>query len=301
MSHKKVFYFRLFPFLVLLFAWVNIAAAAGPSNTVLINEIMYHPSAANAGAAYVELQNATDLTIDLSGWQFTKGIAFTFPANTILPARAYLVVASDSTAFARVYPTVANFIAGWTGNMGLDLRLEDSQGQVINEVSYAPDGDWATRQLGQPMYNHRGWEWVATHDGSGPSLELINATLPNTLAQNWTSSVSANGTPGRVNSTVNANLAPLISSVIHSPSLPGPSDPVTISARILDESAFGLTVDLLYRVASTSTPGFFTRVSMLDDGQHGDGLASDGIYGVVLPPRATGTIIEFYLEAKDAG
>ena len=38
---------------------------------------------------------------------------------------------------------------------------------------------------------------------------------------------------------------------------------------------------------------------MFDDGAHGDALANDGVYGVVLPAQASGTIIEFYFDASD--
>lgn len=39
---------------------------------------------------------------------------------------------------------------------------------------------------------------------------------------------------------------------------------------------------------------------MRDDGLNGDAVANDGHYGVLLPPQANGTIIEFYVEAGDA-
>jgi hypothetical protein len=39
---------------------------------------------------------------------------------------------------------------------------------------------------------------------------------------------------------------------------------------------------------------------MLDDGAHGDGRASDGIYGANIPAHPNDTIIEFYLQAADS-
>ncbi|MCK6500453.1 MAG: CotH kinase family protein, partial [Nitrospira sp.] len=38
---------------------------------------------------------------------------------------------------------------------------------------------------------------------------------------------------------------------------------------------------------------------MVDDGQHGDGLAGDGRFGAVLPPQTNGTVVEFYFVARD--
>src|SRR5205823_2328576 len=38
-----------------------------------------------------------------------------------------------------------------------------------------------------------------------------------------------------------------------------------------------------------------------DDGLHGDGAAGDHVFAATLPARANNTIIEFYIEATDAG
>ena len=50
------------------------------------------------------------------------------------------------------------------------------------------------------------------------------------------------------------------------------------AARILDEHTSGLTVTLNYRVDGAVS---FITVPMFDDGTHGDGLASDGIYAAI--------------------
>src|SRR6267154_1164873 len=73
---------------------------------VVINEIMYHPASGNVLESYVELRNLDNVTTNISGWHFTKGIEFTFPTNTTLGAGAYLVVAADRTAFTNKYPGV---------------------------------------------------------------------------------------------------------------------------------------------------------------------------------------------------
>src|SRR5215475_8044279 len=114
---------------------------------VVINEIMYHPASGNVLESYVELRNTDNVATNISGWRFTKGIQFTFPTNTTLTAGAYLVVAADRTAFTNKYPAVPNFVAGFTGPIGHDLRLENATGSVINEVQFSDDGDWAVRRM----------------------------------------------------------------------------------------------------------------------------------------------------------
>ncbi|MCD6393730.1 MAG: lamin tail domain-containing protein, partial [Planctomycetes bacterium] len=70
-----------------------------------ITELMYNPS---DGAEYefIELQNISGATFDISGVRFTDGIDFTFPAQTELAAGGFVVLAADRRAFALKYPTV---------------------------------------------------------------------------------------------------------------------------------------------------------------------------------------------------
>ncbi|MCI0747844.1 MAG: lamin tail domain-containing protein, partial [Verrucomicrobia subdivision 3 bacterium] len=146
-----------------------------------------------------------------------------------------------------------------------------------------------------------GWSWFSAADGFGSSLELVNAALPNTFGQNWLSSTNLGGTPGRSNSVARGNIAPLILEVTHSPPVPRSTDVVAITARIRDESTSGVqSATLWYRDHSSPVPGGpFISTAMLDDGAHGDGAISDGLFGALLPPAPNGTIIEFYVQAAD--
>src|SRR6267378_1189643 len=149
------------------------------------------------------------------------------------------------------------------------------------------------------MYGHQGWEWYAAQDGFGSSLELINPALPNSFAQNWGPSTVSNGTPGVANSIAQTNVAPFITGVSHRPIIPQPTDVVTVSAKLTDEHTNGLSVTVFYRNATAANPPAFNSAPMFDDGAHGDGLSSDGTFGAILPTRASGTVIEFYLQAQD--
>jgi hypothetical protein len=51
------------------------------------------------------------------------------------------------------------------------------------------------------------------------------------------------------------------------------------------------------RYCSAELTGNFTAVVMLDDGQHHDGAANDGLYGASLPAQTAGTSVRFYVEA----
>src|SRR5207249_929551 len=86
-------------------AWSYILDTNVVEDAVVINEIMYHPSLHLASEAYIELFNKGSNAINLTGWEFTAGVDFNFPAISI-PAASYLVVAANPAAFHTKYPAV---------------------------------------------------------------------------------------------------------------------------------------------------------------------------------------------------
>ncbi|MBI4661907.1 MAG: lamin tail domain-containing protein [Verrucomicrobia bacterium] len=169
-------------------------------------------------------------------------------------------------------------------------------------VSGSPDspatGAIVCRQIQDDGYS--GWSWFCAADGLGSSLELVNPSMPNAWGQNWQPSTEFEGTPGRANSVLKTNTAPLLLNVAHTPPVPRSADSVSITARVRDERPNGVqAVNLFYRDHTGNTPPSFSSAAMLDDGQHGDGASGDGLYGAVLPPSTNGTVIEFYVQATD--
>jgi hypothetical protein len=309
--------------------WISILAclamdqetyAAGPSGNIVISEIMYHPyhavsSPEDTKQEWIELLNRGTETINLAGWRFSDGVDFVFP-NVTIGGGKYLVVAADASVFTAKHPGVTNVVGGWIGwlrNSGEKLELVDAAGTVVNVIRYAGQGEWGTRVLGLASSGHRGWEWSTPSDGGKKSHELINASLPNEFGPNWAASAVDGGTPGKVNSVAAGDVAPMIVDARHWPIIPKPADPVTVTARILDEQTTGLAVTLRYRLdtsafASTNlntypvfTAASYVSVPMLDDGTHGDGKANDGVFGGTIPAQQNGKIVEFYIEARDAG
>jgi len=285
-------------------ASLAVAGLVG-AQEVVINEILFHPlqpaiGPEPVGEEYVELFNPGSNAVSLSGWSFDRGISFAFPDVT-LAARGYLVVVANPAAFAARYPSVTNYVGGWLGtlgNNGEEIRLVNAASNTIDSVRYASEGDWATRQRGPDESGYRGWIWNAPADGLGMSLQLRAPRLDNDSGQNWS---ATNATPGAVNLVFTTNLAPLVLSVAHSPAIPRSTQPVNVTARIVDESPATMrSVTLFYRVDSTAPPGF-TAEPMRDDGLHGDGVAGDGIFGATVPAQPNNTVIEFRVEAADAG
>jgi hypothetical protein len=267
---------------------------------VIISEIMYHPSSENVLEEYIELFNKGGTAVNLNGWRFSGGVQFTFP-NITLPGGGYLVVAANTNVFATKYPDVNNVVGNWTGflnNAGEDIDLDDAQGDRVDSVRFADEGDWAIRQRGPLMRNHRGWVWVKEHDGFGKSLELINPNLSNNDGQNWAASRATNGSPGVANSVLTNNIPPMILGTVHFPLVPKSTDQVVVTARILDESPNGLTVTLNYRVNAVTPPAFIP-LAMRDDGTAGDAASGDGIYSAVVPPQNNNAVVEYFIRASD--
>ncbi len=267
-------------------------------SSILLNEIMYHPASEDAREEFLELWNRGSTSVNLRDWQFASGVHWTFP-DIELEAGEYLVIAADTERFRALYPDVARVLGNWEGrlsNQGEKLQLLDAGGRVVHEVRYSDDGDWSMRVRAPVDYGHRGWIWQSPADGGGSSLELVNPSLPNEEGQNWLPSRTTGGTPGQANSVLSTNTAPLILDTVHTPPIPASSDPVKISARLLDESRESLSAQVFYRLDGAA---HFNTVNLGDDGQHGDGLANDGLWSAILPAQTNGAVVEFYLEARD--
>ncbi len=268
---------------------------------VVINEIMYHPISENPLEEYIEIFNRGSAPVELSGWKLATAVDFVFPELT-LQEGAYLVIAADQTAFRKKYPQVNNVVGDWTGTLSnsrevIDLR--DGFGRRVASVAYAERGDWAMRRRGVSDRSHRGWDWFATHDGLGKSLELIDPKMPANCGQNWAASGPAEGTPGSPNSVLSNRIPPLIQSVAHFPVIPKSRDSVRVTARITTEPGGSAAVTLNYRVDS-ATPPAFQSLPMTDDGQGGDVAALDGVYSATLSPQPNNSVIEFFIVANDS-
>jgi hypothetical protein len=167
----------------------SLSAVFEPSDLppIVISEIHYNPSADLQGDddlyEFVELVNAGEHRVDISGYRFTNGIVFTFPQGTSMDGGEHLIVAKTAEAYAdngyRVFP----FTSGSLENAGEELCFCTDQGMVVDSVCYDDHAPWPT----QP-------------DGEGPSLELKNPSLDNHAASAWRASEQTGGTPGRGNS-----------------------------------------------------------------------------------------------------
>jgi hypothetical protein len=121
------------------------------SLSIKINEVLPDPDGADAGLEFVELYNAGDDRVDLSGWGLDAATSswgsspdFVLPEGTKIGAGRYLLIASFAGADVNDGGQISLGNAG-TGPDG--LRLLDCVGAVQDTLLYAGAGDVAVDLL----------------------------------------------------------------------------------------------------------------------------------------------------------
>lgn len=260
-----------------LFAMVvlqSAAMAAGP----VINEIFYHAPNDLEDLEWVEIHNPQDQTVDISGWRFSKGIDFTFPAGSRLEARGFLVLAHDRDLFAEYYSFApAGQFKGSLKNAGETLELNDASGRQVDRVEYKDQSPWPQAP-----------------DGQGSSLERITPTHAGIEADNWAPSSlplseEPAGTPGKPNNSFSANFPPLIKEVTVSPSNPLPGQPLRVEAQVQDPEVE--SVEVRFQIVQPGKVSAEEIVAMRSE----DGKK----YSATIPPQESDRLVRVRVRAAN--
>ena len=169
------------------FSWV-----VSLSHDILINEIMAHPSPTVGlpNAAYVELFNNTEFTINLNGWSLVIGNSTkNFGDYDFLPQHYLILCHNNNRDALSEYGECYGFSSFSLTYGGTALTLYNSDKEQIAYVHYSDT--W----YGDNIKKNGGW-----------SLERIDPANGCDWAHNWTASVSSlGGTPGAQNSVFREN------------------------------------------------------------------------------------------------
>jgi len=146
-----------------------------------VTELMYHAPQGQEGD-YVELQNVTNVSLDLTGVRFTAGVEFTFPPLVLAPGECTVVV-SDPAALRARYGAdipIAGPYAGRLSDSGesLVLKLPTPFEAAILRFQYAD-------------------AWHPTTDGGDQSLAIVDPTAPVATWDDPESWRASEPTPGR--------------------------------------------------------------------------------------------------------
>ncbi len=155
-----------------------LGAIPTPVGAVVFNEVMFNPFLPDAG--YIELfNNSSNFTFDLSSWRI-DGLDFTFPSGSFIGPRRYAVVAASAAAYLGAYGTGAGvplgeFLSGNLQNNGETLTLL-KPGATTNDPAIVVDKIRYDSEL----------PWPTNANGTGSSLQLVDAAQENARVGNWT-------------------------------------------------------------------------------------------------------------------
>ena len=151
-----------------------------------ISEIHYHPIEDSVvdeqDYEFVELHNNTAGPINLTGFSFTKGILYKFPAGTVLHAGEYLVLCAVPREFKKRYGFDAfDDYDGKLENSGDKLTVRDAFGTTIFSVAFDDSAPWPE-----------------SPDDLGYSLVpmQLNSVADPDDSIYWTASAQVHGSPG---------------------------------------------------------------------------------------------------------
>lgn len=166
-----------------------MAASRAVEQDVVITEIMYNPSGADAKHEWVELKNLGTSPVTVAGgsasssWRIFDGDNHTLSTSTALEPNQFLVIAQDAATFLADHH-------GWSGPLAQSSALN-----LVNSSTTAALRVGSGGELWSAVNYFNSWG----ADGNGKTLEKKDLSGPNT-AENWQESAALGGTPGTDNS-----------------------------------------------------------------------------------------------------
>lgn len=152
-----------------------------PTNNIIINEIMYRPSAGQA--EWFELFNPSNESVNLQYWQFSdshsENLIYLSDSALFLPGKGYLIIAEDSTIYQNFADIPCNVDIPTQGfpalnNSGDQIIIYDLITTIIDRVKY--EQSWGS-ELGVSLERKR-WD-IESNDPSNWALSgNINGGTP---------------------------------------------------------------------------------------------------------------------------
>jgi hypothetical protein len=169
----------------------NNTGAGNPAapGTIVINEIMYDPSAVSDELGeWLELYNPTDAAINMMGWVLRDNGNNNHVIDALIIEPGHYAVLARSGNTLQNGAVLVDYAYGddiGLANAGDTVLLENVDGDVIDSVTYQAGGEWP----------------AAT---KGISIELEAESFDNSMASNWVHAVVPYGdgdlgTPGAPN------------------------------------------------------------------------------------------------------
>lgn len=263
-------------FLLLLSISALLASPRALAAQVVINEIMYNAPEEAGDVEYVELFNNSDQPVNLNGWEFSKGLKYTFQKKDVISAKGFLVLCRNPDLFQRYYQVrPAGHFTQKLSNDGETIELLNAEKNVADSLRY---GDSAP--------------WPLAADGNSSSLERISPSAPGNDPQNWAPSKLAerrsnpSGTPGARNDSFSDSALPVISAVEFGAAVRSPGNEIKVQAQIQGAAKAGILYYTVLNGQATSPEA----VEM---------VLSNGKATGVLPGFPSGVLLRFQVVASN--
>lgn len=155
---------------------VDNDVAPTPLYNLVISEFMYNNPGADS-VEFIEIYNNDTVNVDMTGYQITNGVFFTFPTFT-LNAGSHVVVCQDTAVFnSRFGISAFRWNTGNSlNNTGEAIVLRNNQAVILDSIFYSNALPWPT-----------------TPAGNGPSVQLCNVNSDNLIGSNWGASTNPTG------------------------------------------------------------------------------------------------------------
>ena len=150
----------------------------GPDSDVVITELMYNPVGDDTLGEFIELYNKGGNPVLIGSWTFI-GVTWTFPADTVIDPDTAIVVTVKPASFSGLSSPVYGPFTGGLANTRETLSLNNAKGVLVDTVTYNETTPWPKEP-----------------NGGGQSLELIDASMDNSLPTSWKASSAVGGSPG---------------------------------------------------------------------------------------------------------
>jgi len=165
---------------------ISLTIPQGLDN-LIITEIHYHPldldTINDRELEFMEFKNVGATSIILDSLVFSRGINYTFPAETQIDPGEYIVLASNPVEFEKRYGFIpfGEFL-GQLANDGETISLQNTENDTLISIKYDDK-----------------YPWPNSADGDGYSLVLReeNAYTDLNSVKNWRASKIINGSPGK--------------------------------------------------------------------------------------------------------
>jgi hypothetical protein len=149
----------------------NMGANSFPAikfNQLFISAIAYKSDLISEVNEFVEITNSGNSELDISGFEFTKGITFIFPEGSKIEAgeKIYLVFKANSDFWLNSGLTVFQWESGRLADEGEAIQLQTPQGIIVDKVHYMQNETWPKA-------------------GDGEGISLKSNDLDNHFGENW--------------------------------------------------------------------------------------------------------------------